>query len=281
MKTLVKYQGGKSREMKFISTLLPPEIKRTVEPFAGSAAFSTSLELPCLLGDLREDAIVFFQVLSSPRAAELKDMLDWASKLDPPMKTKTKEQLAEEENLYSQYYFWRDEKFNTTDPVEQAFRFVLLRSLCFSGMERSNLKTGKSNVPYGWYTKFNPGVLKQWDTACEWAKNVEAHVQSWEQTLGQVGDDDFIFLDPPYLNRLGYDVKGFENNESLHKNLASSLKSIDVPWMMVHVDCDEYREFYSWANITQKPFSYSQNFKGRDNSGTKVSHLYITNYSVG
>lgn len=278
MKTLVKYQGGKSKEMKFISTLLPSEINRAVEPFAGSAAFSTFLELPCLLGDLREDAITFFQVLSSSRAFELKKMLDWASKLDAPTKTKTKEQLAKEENLYSQYYFWRDEKFNASDSVEQAFRFIFLRSLCFSGMERLNSKTGKSNVPYGWYIKFNPGILKQWDIACEWAKNAEAKLQSWEQTLEQTKNGDFIFLDPPYLNRLGYSIKGFESNKNLHDDLASSLKSINIPWMIVHVDCEEYRELYSWANIVEKPFSYAQNFKGRDNSATKVSHLYITNY---
>jgi DNA adenine methylase len=278
MKTLVKYQGGKSREMKFISSILPSTYERTVEPFAGSAAFSVALETPALLSDLREDAIAFFQVLADQRREELKEMLDWAAGLSAATKDKTKEELAQEENLYSQYYFWRDEKFGTKDPVEQAFRFVFLRTLCFSGMERVNAKTGKSNVPFGWYGNFNPGIVRQWDKAVEWSKGVEAHCQPWEKTLGLLRSSDFLFLDPPYLNRLGYEAKGFEKDEDMHRELASLLKEIDCKWMMVHVDCPEYREMYSWAKIIEKPYTYSLNFKGRQNKKAKVGHLYIVNY---
>jgi len=278
MKTLVKYQGGKSREMKFISSILPSSYTRTVEPFAGSASFSVTLETPALLSDLREDAMLFFQVLSDQRKAELKERLDWAISLKAPNKEQSKEELLKEENLYSQYYFWRDEKFNTNDPVEKAFRFVFLRSLCFSGMERVNAKTGKSNVPFGWYKTFNPGIVRQWDQAVEWAKGIEAHCQPWEKTLSQVKSSDFLFLDPPYLDRLGYRVSGFEDQLALHKNLAKTLKELDCKWMMVHVDCPQYRELYSWAKILEKPFSYSLNFKGRENKNAKVGHLYIINY---
>ena len=44
MKPLVKYQGGKSREIKIISQLMPKEYNRIVEPFCGGAAVSLHFE---------------------------------------------------------------------------------------------------------------------------------------------------------------------------------------------------------------------------------------------
>ena len=43
MKPLVKYQGGKTRELKIISKMMPKEFNRVVEPFCGGAALSLSL----------------------------------------------------------------------------------------------------------------------------------------------------------------------------------------------------------------------------------------------
>jgi DNA adenine methylase len=275
MKPLFKYQGGKSREMKFIRSLLPSDISRAVEPFSGSAAFSVNLELPAFLGDTDQDPINVFQVLRSNRANELKQMLEWGTSLRPPSKEETKEDLKKTVNLHSEYYRWRDTKFDTKDPVERAFRFVFLRQLCFSGMVRTNSKTGISNVPFGWYTGFKCGLLSQWDQAVEWAMGVEAQVMPWAETLYLAKANDFVFLDPPYLNRLGYASEGFDTSVALHQEMADILKSASFSWLLVHVDCPEYREMFSWASIEEKPFSYSMNFKGRDSSKSKVGHLYI------
>lgn len=276
MKPLFKYQGGKSREMKFISTLLPPNPSRVVEPFAGSAAFSVNLECPALLGDTDRDPINVFQVLKSDRAPELKKMLEWGSSLRAPLKTETKEDLETTSNLHSEYYRWRNVKSGTDDPVERAFRFIFLRQLCFSGMVRTNSKTGVSNVPFGWYTEFKCGLLSQWDKAVEWASRVEAEVRAWNETLSLAKESDFVFLDPPYLNRLGYASEGFDSSVTLHQEMADLLKTAPYQWLLVHVDCPEYREMFDWATITERPFTYSMNFKGRDNSNSKVGHLYIS-----
>jgi len=48
MKPIVKYQGGKSRELPLIKQMLPPQFSRVVEPFCGGAAVSFGLGiLPC------------------------------------------------------------------------------------------------------------------------------------------------------------------------------------------------------------------------------------------
>lgn len=262
--------------MKFVKTLLP-NFERAVEPFAGSAAFSVYLEKPALLYDLDFQPMTVFKVLKGNRADELKERLEWAASLPAPDKSKTKEELETFDNLYSQYYFQRDKAYVSTDEVDIAFRFLFLRQLCFSGMVRISPKTKRSNVPFGWYTKFSSNLLTQWDQAVEWAKSVEVQVGGYEKALAQAKPTDFVFLDPPYLNRLGYHAEGFDLDLAMHSEMADMLKHLKCPWMLIHCDCEEYRELFSWARIVTKDFNYAMNFMGRDNTKSKVQHLYIMN----
>ena len=44
MKPIIKYQGGKTRELPIIKKLAPTEFNRIIEPFAGGAAVSFAYE---------------------------------------------------------------------------------------------------------------------------------------------------------------------------------------------------------------------------------------------
>ena len=46
MKPIIKYQGGKTRELPIIKKLAPTKFDRIVEPFAGGAAVSFAYEKP-------------------------------------------------------------------------------------------------------------------------------------------------------------------------------------------------------------------------------------------
>ena len=55
-----------------------------------------------------------------------------------------------------------------------------------------------------------------------------------------------------------------------------------MPWLFIHSDCDYIQKAYSECNIKVMGFKYAQNFgKGKDHSGSKVKHLYVTNYVTG
>ena len=49
MKPVVKYQGGKTKELKRIKELAPPTFDRIVEPFCGGASVSLSYGGDCVL----------------------------------------------------------------------------------------------------------------------------------------------------------------------------------------------------------------------------------------
>lgn len=273
MKPIFKYSGGKSRELKLIKELLPDnfdeKINKVVEPFAGSAAVAFGLEKPAIISDLRENNIRTFEAV--------RDNFDQVFEYIEDIKNKISEydESSYTEFLNKEYYRQRDDMFGCTDPIDVAKRWILLRQLCFSGMDRINEKTGKFNVPFGWYKKLT----------CNLSKEHSNLLQDWDLILGdwtiaydKATSNDFVFLDPPYYKRNSEYGGDYEDNEQLHIDIAEKFFSSPAQSMMVHIDCELYRDLYKDAIIYEKPFTYSQNFVGRDNSKSKVNHLYILNY---
>jgi len=272
MKPIFKYSGGKSKELKLIKQLLPnnfDEIKRVVEPFAGSAAVAFGLEKPAIISDVRENNIKTFEAVRDNFDEVFNYIEDIKNKIDEYDESSYTEFLMEE------YYRQRDEMFGCTDPVDIAKRWILLRQLCFSGMDRINEKTGKFNVPFAWYKKLTCNLSKEHsDLLKEW----ELILGDWCIAYDKATSEDFVFLDPPYYNRNSEYGGDYQDNEQLHIDIAEKFFSSPAKSMMVHIDCPLYRDLYKDATIYEKPFTYSQNFMARDNSKSKVNHLYIMNY---
>lgn len=273
MKPIFKYSGGKSRELKLIKKLLPnnfdEKINRVVEPFAGSAAVAFGLEKPAIISDLRENNIKTFEAVRD----NFNEIYDYIENIKKEANNHTEEKYTE--FLNGEYYRQRDEMFGTTDPIDIAKRWILLRQLCFSGMDRINNKTGKFNVPFGWYKKLTCNLSKEHS---DLLKTWDLILGNWTDAYDKADKNDFTFLDPPYYNRNSEYGGDYVDNEQLHIDIAKKFFSNPSKAMMVHIDCELYRDLYKDAIIYEKPFTYSQNFKSRDNSKSKVNHLYIMNY---
>jgi DNA adenine methylase len=170
-------------------------------------------------------------------------------------------------------------------------------------MERYNAK-GEFNVPFGHYKTFScnlsPDHHEYLNRECIFQHG------SFVDLFEQINADDFVFIDPPYLQRLGYTTG--DGGSSLHEDLLGCLKVTQSKWMIVHSDHEFYRESYKDFNIVEKDFSYAKRFGKelskseapqidtfvkngeieelnekkvkplKDHSGAKVKHLYITNY---
>ena len=78
MKPVIKYQGGKTRELKTINTMLPRYYERVVEPFCGGAALSFSLGKPAVLTDINHQVINLYRVIADdslyPKLQEVVDL---------------------------------------------------------------------------------------------------------------------------------------------------------------------------------------------------------------
>jgi DNA adenine methylase len=267
MKPIIKYQGGKSKELPFIKCILPNKYDRIIEPFCGGGAVSFGMEVPAHLNDINHDVINLYRVISDKNLYP--DVQAWIDQY----------KQLEHDDLEKLYYKSR-ETINqpwqsVTDLDNRAISYIIVRQLCFSGMERYNSK-GEFNVPFGHYKKLSCNLSMQHHTFLR--QYCTTSYGSFEQCFDGLTENDFVFVDPPYLDRLGY-TKG-DGGLKLHQDLLGCLKTTSAKWMIVHCDNDFYRDEYKDYNTIVKDFKYSQNFVGRDNSGNKVNHLYITNYNI-
>lgn len=256
MKPFIKWQGGKRREL---ANIKPYVSEPVAEPFCGGAAVAFDAQGKAYLNDQNKRLINLYQVVASNQIVRLLSDIEQFKQLTP-------------DELNARYYQARD-YINTQsfdDPYVAAREFLFIRQQCFSGMERYNSK-GEYNVPHGRYKTFSCCLSMQHHDFLKDAviTNLDAveHIKS-------LPPDVFIFIDPPYLERAGYEDK--DGGLSLHTKLFGVLATISQPWLIVHSDHEFYRDTYSRFNIDVKPYKYSQQFNGGEYD-SKVNHLYISN----
>lgn len=272
LKPLVKYQGGKSRELKTITKMMPKEFNRVVEPFCGGAAVSFSVGKPAVLCDTNWEIINLYR-----------SMVDNQGLRRLTMRTDELRKMGHDQ-LEEIFYASRDDINQPFDEDREtnwgrALAYVTVRQLCFSGMERYNAN-GEFNVPFGHYKKFACNLTFE-NSGQYWNMLRQSTILhgDFELALDRAEADDFVFIDPPYLDRLGY--QDGDGGDDVHSRLAERLKNAPYKWMIVHSDHEFYRETYKDFHIMTKDFQYAQRFgKDKDHSGAKVQHLYITNYPV-
>ena len=257
MKPIVKYQGGKSKELKRIVPLLP-EYTRMVEPFAGGAAVAFNQEKDMWLNDINTSLINLYRVVAGDMYYDLQSAI-------APLYS------MEHDDLSREFYEARDVINNTcVDSVLWAKSYIVVRQLCYSGMERYN-SSGAFNVPFGHYKKFACYLS---DSHHDLLSRATVTLSSAVDVINDSVEGDFLFIDPPYMDRAGY-TNG--DGGDLHVDLHSALSDADSPWMIVHSDNDFYRDMYSGYMTVEKDFQYAQRW-GSGDYQSKVKHLYITNY---
>lgn len=279
LKPMFKWSGGKSRELPFIHELLPNINGRVIEPFIGGGAFFLSMKKESIINDNDPSVVNFYNVVKGKDTYPLlKSMVDVTKKLglDPIM---SKEDCRTTDgNLCNLYYKSRNimnSVDRVLDPVSWAHSFLVVRQLCFSGMHRVT-NDGKFNVPFGWYKNFTSNLS---DEHHKFLQACSINLGSFADIItDDLTEDDFIFLDPPYINRAGYtDMSGSISTE-IHDLILKKVKETKAKWMIVHCDDPYYRDNYKNYTIIDNRYTYSQNFKGRESKDAKVSHLYIMNY---
>ena len=177
----------------------------------------------------------------------------------------------EHDDLSVEYYKARDyiNGAQHVDPYTWAISYITVRQLCFSGMERYN-RSGKFNVPYGHYKKFSCNL--------DWKKTKFLHQSGssifhgdFERIfdMAKKKKNDFIFIDPPYLDRLGY----AHGNDTLHERLVSCMKKSKAKWLFIHSDNDFYRDALSEYHIFYKQFGYAHERFGK-NKNHDAMHKY-------
>jgi DNA adenine methylase len=190
----LKWAGGKRWLTNDYSRFFPSEFNRYLEPFLGSGAVFFHLRpRQSVLADKNEDLINAFRQIKS----------NWKG---------VRKALSRHQLLHTKGYYYEERGRQRRAGHERAAQFIYLNRTCWNGLYRVNLR-GEFNVPIG--TKNT--VLLDSDDFEETARLLRKSkllVADFEETIDSASENDFVFIDPPYITR--HNFNGFiKYNEEL------------------------------------------------------------------
>lgn len=272
LKPIYKWSGGKRRELKHIKEHLPKNINNYYEPFFGGGAlfwFLNNIKGNFYINDLYEDNIDF-----------LLECKYHYNKIKMNLDIFEKKYNNSSDDLKSNFYYENRIIYNdkNEDYFSKALSFYIVNQLSFSGMKRFN-KKGEFNVPFGKYKTFKNQL-----TINHHNKLLETNLFKTDYKIflnNQIfKENDFVFLDPPYLGSFIKYKNNLEFTEMDYIFLKNFiLNNNNANFMLVIQDNKLNRSIFSKENfyIYQYDVNYNVNIKNRFNKKNK--HILIKNYA--
>jgi len=283
MKPLVKYRGGKSKEIIYIEKHIPNFTGRYIEPFFGGGALYFYLRpKEAIINDINSKLIAFYEGVKSnfehlkKELAEIECAYTENQKNFEQLKLNNPDQRVENKNE-DLYYLFRD-MFNglTNKSYSDAALYFFLNKTAYSGMIRYNSK-GEFNVPFGRYKNLNTSLVTKEHS--DLLSSTAIYNLDYSNIFNMARKDDFVFLDPPYdcvfsdYGNIEY-KDGF--NESNHSELAKKFNSLNCKALMVIGKTPLTERLYSDMIVDEYGKSYAVNIKNRFKSS--ASHILVSNY---
>lgn len=283
MKPMIKYRGGKSRELPQLLGFIPRFKGRYIEPFFGGGALFFHLEpRMSIISDINAKLMKFY--------TGVRDDYD-----------RLREELNEIESIYHQnrlefdhdkaehptervrdnnelLYYRLRAQFNDLEPkvYSDAALYFYINKTAYSGMIRYNAK-GEFNVPFGRYPNLNTDVITAGHSLL--LQRATIMCADYSEVFAMCNEDDFIFLDPPYdctFSDYGNQEyrDGFNSDE--HHRLAKAFYDLPCKALMVIGRTPLIEELYGDYIIYEYPKQYAVNIRNRFKSS--ANHVLIANY---
>ena len=276
---ILKWPGGKKWLYKEVQDLIPAKINNYIEPFLGGGSFFFALNRQKNiskghLSDTNEKLMGFYNELKNDPEKIYKDAMKLIAS-------------HTEEEYYENRRAFNGEIPERIKEKHSAHQFIYLNRTCFNGVYRENT-SGAFNVPVGRRKKI-AFPTKEYFIECSYnLKNFELGASDFSETLKKARKGDFIYLDPPYVDRpyensayktfRKYNAKEF-NIEDLERMVEACNKlkdkcSILISNFSVDLVKDYFKKKDGWNfKETEKTTFISGKAKGR----TKVKEAIIFN----
>lgn len=275
----VKWAGGKTQILSDLDAMIPSHFNRYFEPFIGGGAMffhlvsDRNMRFVAYLSDINQELITAYQVIKN----NVKELIQHLRK-----------HQREYNKNPSEYYYKLRDKINPRNDIELAARFISLNKTCYNGLYRVN-KSGRFNVPMGRYT--HPQIcdnrnLDNISNALRYSK-AAINVSDYKDALLNAGEDDFIYLDPPYhptsstANFTGYTDYGFGDSDQVRlSKIFVELNNRKCKVLLSNSDTPFIRSLYSDFSkyIREVSVMRAINCKASKRAGHK--ELLISNYST-
>ncbi|MDE5578932.1 MAG: Dam family site-specific DNA-(adenine-N6)-methyltransferase [Alistipes sp.] len=202
MKPLLKYRGGKSKEIPYIQNRIPDYEGHYIEPFFGGGALYFHLKPQhAIINDINTRLMNFYRAVQHnyhqlrEELDEIEGIYDANRQAFDALKLQNPELRVPNGNE-TLYYQLRDMFNHLVEPAySDAALYYFINKTAYSGMIRYNAK-GEFNVPFGRYKHLNTSCLTE-----EYSRLLaaaEIFDTDYQDIFEMAGEDDFMFLDPPY-----------------------------------------------------------------------------------
>ena len=258
---IIKWAGSKKWLFKKHPHLFTIKYNTYFEPFlgGGSIFFLLRPKNACI-SDINEHLINCFKALKEdPKSLylDVKKLIDSHSE--------------------ETYYLRRDE-FNRSPKPEL---FLYLNRTCYNGIYREN-SSGKFNVPVGRRSSsWLPFSQDDFVYFSEVLSNANIKQQSFLDTLSGVKENDFIYVDPPYIKEnsfreYGKDVFSPDDLGDLVSKLNELSKNNKI--LFSNFDLPNVRELFVGQQWKFQSVEQATNISGTKKGRTKMKEVLIYNY---
>lgn len=285
MKPMIKYRGGKSREIPYLLPYIPEFQGRYIEPFLGGGAMFFYLEpRRAIVNDINPQLISFYRGVRDGYE-QLRHELDVLGNLYAAnraefdrLKAETPQERVHDANE-TLYYHIRNMYNNLVDrEFSEAAIYYFINKTSYSGMIRYNAR-GEFNVPFGRYRSINPSAVTQEHSIL--LQRTEVRNEDYAAIFNRCNEDDFMFLDPPYdciFSDYGNERYREGFNEDSHRRLAQDFHNLPCRALMVIGRTPLTEELYNGGIVDEYGKNYSVNIRNRFKAAT--THIVVTNYNI-
>ena len=285
MKPLIKYRGGKSKEIPNIERHIPKYKGRYIEPFFGGGALFFYLEPKrAIINDINSKLMAFYSGVKNDfsnlqkELAEIEKIYTTNRRQFDALKSQTPNERVEDKN--EELYYQIRDMFNelSEKKYSDALLYFFINKTAYSGMIRYNSK-GEFNVPFGRYANLNTSLVTKQHS--DLLANTEIHNTDYKNVFDLSETDDFMFLDPPYdcvFSDYGNEEYKDGFNDECHTALAKDFKNLNCKALLVIGRTPLTEKLYGDMIIDEYAKNYSVNIRNRFKS--VATHILVANYTT-
>lgn len=282
MNPVLKYRGGKSREIPRFIQYIPEGFDRYIEPFLGGGALFFYLEPDnAIVNDANARLMTFYRQLRDDYPT-MRIQLDMLQEIYEKNQTEYKILKAESPdvrvpNANEELYYRIRNLFNHPDDTfMDGVLYFFINKTAYSGMIRYN-SNGEYNVPFGRYPNLNTKMVTEEHSKL--LQRAELFNLDYSEIFNMAQENDFMFLDPPYdcvFNDYGNIdmMNGFDEQE--HRRLAADFRNLPCRALMVIGKTPLTEELYGQYIFDEYYKNYSVNIRNRFKNDKM--HIVVRNY---
>ncbi|TDE42223.1 Dam family site-specific DNA-(adenine-N6)-methyltransferase [Flavobacterium rhamnosiphilum] len=178
------------------------------------------------------------------------------------------------------YYIIRSQNFENN--FQKAAQFIYLNQMSFNGIYRVNANGGY-NVPYGNREKYDFDYVNIL-LVSEFLQNITIQHCDFQESLNNVGENDLVFLDPPYT--IAHNLNGFvQYNQKIFSlddqyrltDAIDQIKEIGANYILTNAAHSKVREIFDKENDTILEISRASVVGGKNSIRGQYSEYLFTN----